>query len=86
VLAAVALFCWLVPIATVYPPGALTVELHDTSFDTNFNVSMFHVNDAKRDTNTLSHISCDDSLGPPGSDESEAPNDQAFLETCRLGS
>jgi hypothetical protein len=41
-LAAVAVFCWLIPIATIYPPGALVVGLQDSTLDRQFNVSIFH--------------------------------------------
>jgi hypothetical protein len=84
VLAAVALFCWIVPIATVYPPGALTVGLRVASIDTNFNVSVFHIDDPTRDTNTLSHIWCgsnDDVPGPAHSWGSKL-SDETLLETC----
>jgi hypothetical protein len=41
-LAAIAAFCWLVPIAAVYPPGALIVGLQVATIDSPFNVSIFH--------------------------------------------
>jgi hypothetical protein len=53
ILAAVAVFCWMVPIATIYPPGALTVELEAKTFDTLFNVSVFHKKDFKDNTPSL---------------------------------
>jgi hypothetical protein len=34
-------FSWLIPIATIYPPGALVVRLEPATFDTGFNVSTF---------------------------------------------
>lgn len=48
------------PIATVYPPGALVVELQVHPINTTFNVSVFHANDYLYDTNpdALSDISC----------------------------
>ena len=59
-LAVVALFCWIIPIATVYPPGALIVELHLLPINTTYNVSVFHANDYLYDTNldALSEIWC----------------------------
>jgi hypothetical protein len=59
----VALFCWIMPIATVYPPGALIVELHVLPINTTYNVSVFHANDYLYDTDpkALSLIHC--SLG-----------------------
>jgi hypothetical protein len=41
-LALVASFCWLIPLATVYPPGALIVGLESSVVNTRFNVSTFH--------------------------------------------
>jgi hypothetical protein len=82
VLAAVALFCWIVPIATVYPPGALTVGLRVASIDTNFNVSVFHVDDPTKDIDTLSQIWCDDNPLPALSLEYLAK--QNFWKTCSL--
>jgi hypothetical protein len=41
-LAAIAAFCWLVPIATVYPPSALIVGLQTVALDTSFNVTILH--------------------------------------------
>ena len=60
VLAVVALFCWIMPIATVYPPGALIVELHLLPINTTYNVSVFHAHDYLYDTNpdALSEIWC----------------------------
>lgn len=34
-------FSWLIPITTIYPPGALVVRLEPATFDTGFNVSTF---------------------------------------------
>lgn len=42
ILAAVAVFCWLVPIATLYPPGTLVVGIQPSSIDKSFIVSVFH--------------------------------------------
>jgi hypothetical protein len=42
VLAAVAAFGWLIPIATIYPPGALIVGLEVSTIARSFNVSIFH--------------------------------------------
>jgi hypothetical protein len=86
ILAAVAVFCWLVPIATVYPPGALIVGLHVTSIPETFNVSVPHVKDLIKDTNYMSHVWCDlsnDTSGPPGLlRDANLFMDVSFLETC----
>lgn len=58
-LAAIAVFCWLVPIATVYPPGALTVELQTLRLGMDFNVSVFHSRDPLRINNHVCSIVCD---------------------------
>jgi hypothetical protein len=42
VLAAVAAFGWLIPIATIYPPGALIIGLEDSTISRSLNVSIFH--------------------------------------------
>jgi hypothetical protein len=57
-LAAIALFCWLVPIATVYPPGALTVELQTLELAIDFNISVFHNRDPLKDVNNVCSILC----------------------------
>jgi hypothetical protein len=44
ILATVAAFCWLVPVATIYPPSALVVGLQISMVNTSFNVSGFHQN------------------------------------------
>jgi hypothetical protein len=93
VLAAVALFCWIMPIATVYPPGALTVELYVLPINTTYNVSVFHANDYRHDTNpeALSEIRCnydnfsnDDTIGPVSSYFEDQPeySISSFLRTC----
>jgi hypothetical protein len=50
------------PVATVYPPGALIVELHALPVNTTYNVSTFHANDYLYDTDpdALSTIECSD--------------------------
>jgi hypothetical protein len=86
ILAAVAVFCWLVPIATVYPPGALIVGLHVTSIAETFNVSVPHVKDPTKDTNYMSHVWCAlsvDTSGPPGLlEDADLFMNASFLETC----
>lgn len=81
VLVAVAIFCWLVPIATFYPPGTLIVGIQPSSIHTSFNVSVLHYKHLK------------DSIGDPGPSgfqcDYEKPDRQAadnkpILETCRL--
>jgi hypothetical protein len=57
-LAAIAMFCWLVPIATVYPPGALTVELQTLELAMDFNISVFHDRDPLTDVNNVCSILC----------------------------
>ncbi|KAL1794596.1 hypothetical protein ACET3X_006412 [Alternaria dauci] len=42
ILVAVAIFCWLVPIATIYPPGTLVVGIQPSAIDKSFNVSVLH--------------------------------------------
>ena len=34
-------FYWIIPIATIYPPGALVLRLQSARLDTGFNVSTF---------------------------------------------
>ena len=93
VLAAVALFCWIMPIATVYPPGALVVELQVHPINTTFNVSVFHANDYLYDTNpnALSEIWCNydnftnsDTIGPLENYAEHQPesNISSLLRTC----
>jgi len=41
-LAIVTAFCWLVPIATIYPPGALVVGIQASASQKNFTVSVLH--------------------------------------------
>ena len=58
-LAAIAVFCWLVPIATVYPPGALTVELQTLQLAMDFNISVFHSRDPLEIINNVCSVLCD---------------------------
>jgi len=59
-LVVVALFCWLVPIATLYPPGTLVVGLQPSAIEQSFNVSVFHYRTLQdvSDHNTIASISC----------------------------
>jgi len=59
-LVAVAMFCWLVPIATLYPPGTLVVGLQPSSIDQSFNVSVFHHRTLQdvADDNVIAKIDC----------------------------
>jgi hypothetical protein len=76
------------PIATVYPPGALIVELHALSVNATYNVSTFHANDYLYDTNpnALSDIWCVDSdtFGPLKAFVQDQPEHSisSLLETC----
>ncbi|KAH6618853.1 hypothetical protein C7974DRAFT_38251 [Boeremia exigua] len=85
VLAAVALFCWLVPIATVYPPGALIgaliVTLQISTIAAKFNVSVLHTNDIMHSNwSSLSTIRCGDHREVPRFPE-QAQN-ASYLSTC----
>jgi hypothetical protein len=53
ILAAVAIFCWMIPIASIYPPGVLTVGLEAKTFDALLNMSVFHKKDFKDNTPSL---------------------------------
>jgi hypothetical protein len=75
ILAAVAAFCWLVPIAAVYPPGALVVGLQASKFDTRFNVSVLHQKTLQETgrLNTIAMIWCDNETWTNASPMSTAP-------------
>lgn len=47
VLTAIAAFGWLVPVATIYPPGALIVVSQAVTYTANFTVSTFHWNSSQ---------------------------------------
>ncbi|KAH6639095.1 hypothetical protein C7974DRAFT_387870 [Boeremia exigua] len=88
ILAAVAIFCWLVPIATVYPPGALVVELHNLLVDTCFNVSVLHGKNYSTSWSSLplSTIQCwdeDRQLVILFDSDLENAQNASFLNTCR---
>lgn len=89
ILATVAIFCWLVPIATLYPPGTLIVGIQPSSIEKSFNVSVFHhrsLQDILED-NVIARISCYDRC-PDGSCAVRKPplpeltKKMSFLETC----
>jgi hypothetical protein len=86
VLAAIAVFCWLVPIATVYPPGALIVELENLALNTRFNVSVLHVDDPFNDINYTAQIWCyftERTSGPINLvDHISQLSNSTFLKSC----
>jgi hypothetical protein len=83
-LAVIAVFCWLIPIATVYPPGALIVGIQTVALETSFNVSVFHDRDLleRGYKSSIAEIECQDD--PPRFPE--AAHDTSFLESCNLTS
>jgi len=94
-LVTVAVFCWLVPIATLYPPGTLVVGLQPSSIDQSFNVSVFHHRTLQdiADDNVIAQIRCDYnctespksttcSTGPPPFPE--AAENASLLATCEI--
>jgi hypothetical protein len=89
-LVAVAVFCWLVPIATLYPPGTLVVGIQPSPIDKSFNVSVFHHRDLLdiEENNVIAKISCDwcaenecVTALPPVTKVAE---NKTMLQTCRL--
>lgn len=85
ILAAVAAFCWLVPIATIYPPGALVVGLQTSMVDTSFNVSGFHQKNLlnAEELGTIATISCPFDVNDNFLD---AAKNTSQLKVCRLSS
>ncbi|KAH6849525.1 hypothetical protein B0T12DRAFT_504305 [Alternaria alternata] len=89
VLVAVAIFCWLVPIATVYPPGTLVVEIQPSSIDISFNVSVFHhrnLLDISED-NVIGQVKCEvncvnDTCTDHLSTSPQMTKNTTFLKTC----
>ncbi|KAH8629831.1 hypothetical protein IG631_14408 [Alternaria alternata] len=89
VLVAISIFCWLVPIAILYPPGTLVVGIKPSSIGKSFNVSVFrHGNllDMSGD-NVIAPISCNYncegktfSMGPPPFPE--AAKNVSLLQDC----
>jgi len=88
-LVAVAMFCWLVPIATLYPPGTLIVGLELSPIDQRFNVSVFHHRTLQdiADDNVIAPIKCEYDcdtdgcrLRPPPFPE--AVQNSSLLESC----
>jgi hypothetical protein len=86
-LATVAAYCWLIPIATIYRPGALVVGLESSTLETHYNVSVFHQKSLPKNgrMNTIAYI-----LGPQLSGVvtfPEAAQNESILDACRfLGS
>jgi hypothetical protein len=93
-LAIIASFCWLIPIATIYPPGALVLGIQTVSLNTRFNVSVFHAKDLMNTANqsTIAEISCEYGEGPPVSPIRmfgppkfpEAALNPSFLKSCQF--
>jgi hypothetical protein len=89
-LAVIAVFCWLIPIATVYPPGALVVGIQTVPLDTSFNVSVFHAKDLLETghQSSIAEIMCQyregtiSHVGPPNFPE--AAHNTSFLKSCYL--
>ncbi|KAJ8117316.1 hypothetical protein OPT61_g1458 [Boeremia exigua] len=88
ILAAVAVFSWLAPIALAYTSGTLVIELLSVPIDTPINVSVFHAKDSMYTTSpqALSRVSCYD---PNRSNERGAlektwmqPYNASVLDTC----
>jgi len=87
-LVAVAMFCWLVPIATLYPPGALVVGLQLSPIDQSFNVSVFHHRTLQdiADENVIAAIRCDYDCtddGCEGSFLQQLAENASLRATCR---
>jgi hypothetical protein len=82
-LAVITMFCWLIPIATIYPPGALVVGIQTVSLDTSFNVSVFHAKDLLETgyQSSIAELDCD---GPP--QFPEAAHNTSLLQSCYLPS
>jgi len=88
-LVAVAMFSWLVPIATLYPPGTLVVGLQSFPIGQSFNVSVFHHRTLQDivDKNVIAEILCDqdcmddDCKGPFLQQLAE---NASLLSTCRM--
>jgi hypothetical protein len=86
ILAVVALFSWLIPIATVYPPGALIVELETLRIDASFKVSSFHTKnfaDIVYDR-SIAKIFCDYGSAITMPETVEDGQNATLLETCYL--
>jgi hypothetical protein len=54
-LALVAALSWLVPVAMIYPPGALVVDRVTLQIDSTFNVSVFQPNDRYEPKDLYTH-------------------------------
>ncbi|KAF3008932.1 hypothetical protein E8E13_011326 [Curvularia kusanoi] len=80
VLAAIAVFCWVVPVAMIYPPGALIVELDYLQINTTQRVPTFHASNPFN--GSWAPISC---IGSKGIDElGNQQQNASFLKTCKL--
>jgi hypothetical protein len=86
ILAVVAVFSWLIPIATIYPPGALVVNIETLRVDTNFKVSSFHTKgftDIVHER-SIAKISCDYGSANTMPGSVEDGENATLLETCYL--
>jgi hypothetical protein len=81
-LATVAAFCWLVPIATIYPPGALVVGLESSTLDTRYNVSVFHLKSLPENGYLVPVAMILTPYGPVSFPE--AAQDESILRSCRF--
>jgi hypothetical protein len=81
-LATIAVFCWLVPIATTYPPGALVVGLESSTLDTRYNVSVFHLKSLPEKGNLVSVAMILTPYGPVSFPE--AAQDESILQSSRF--
>ena len=82
ILAAVAVFCWLTPIAMVFPPSALIVDLDVFTIDTTLNVSVFHEKNLTRGSNYVSNIWFLDPTDGTSYSSPYYPAEVLHLETC----
>jgi hypothetical protein len=83
---AIAAFCWLVPIATVYPPGAVVVESQVLTIKSNLNVSTFNPKDhsGMQTESLLSRIVCQDAASNLSTWSNILPETSSSQKECRL--
>jgi hypothetical protein len=86
VLAVVAVFSWLVPIATVYPPGALIVELETLRVEANFSMPGFHIKSFADivQGRSIAKIFCDYGSGNREPRTVKDGQNATLLDTCYL--